>query len=85
MRETLKDVGGPVDLMLVDIWIPMALPALKLVAPRLRLGAIVLCDNTARYTRRYADYLAFVHDPANGLRSMTLPMKGGLEMSVRVA
>ena len=85
LRETLKDVGGPVDLMLVDIWIPMALPALKLVAPRLRLGAIVLCDNTARYPRRYADYLAFVHDPANGLRSMTLPMKGGLEMSVRVA
>lgn len=85
LRQTLKDVGGPVDFMLVDIWIPMARPALELVAPRLRPGAIVLCDNTVRYARRYADYLGFVRDAANGFRSLTLPMKGGLEMSVRVA
>jgi predicted O-methyltransferase YrrM len=84
LRETLKDVAGPVDFMLVDIWIPMALPALRLVAPRLRPGAIVLCDNTARYVDRYAEYLAYVRDSANGFRSMTLPMKGGFEMSVRV-
>jgi hypothetical protein len=31
---TLRDVGGPVDFMLVDIWTPMARPA-RLVAPRL--------------------------------------------------
>lgn len=84
LRETLKNIDGPVDFMLVDIWIPMALPALRLVAPRLRPGAIVLTDNTARYAHRYADYLAFVHDPANGFRSLTLPMTGGFEMSVRV-
>lgn len=85
LRETLKDVDGPVDFMLVDIWIPMALPALKIVASKLRPGAIVLCDNTAQYARRYADYLGFVRDPANGFQSMTLPMKGGLELSVRLA
>jgi predicted O-methyltransferase YrrM len=84
LRETLKDVGGPVDFMLVDIWIPMARPALELVAPRLRPGAIVLCDNTTRYARRYADYLGFVRNPANGFQSLTLPMNGGLEMSVRL-
>jgi predicted O-methyltransferase YrrM len=85
LRETLKDVEEPVDFMLVDIWIPMALPALELIAPKLRPGAVVLCDNTVQYARRYADYLGFVRDPVNGFRSMTLPMKGGLEMSVRVA
>ena len=36
LRETLKDVDGPVDFMLVDIWIPMARPALELVAPKFR-------------------------------------------------
>jgi hypothetical protein len=46
-----------------------------------RQGAIVFCDNTARYLDRYAEYLAFVHDPANGFRSMTLPMKAGFEIS----
>src|SRR5207247_4220967 len=38
LRETLVDVGGPVDFMLVDIWTPMARPALALVAPYLRAG-----------------------------------------------
>jgi predicted O-methyltransferase YrrM len=31
LRQTLRDVGGPVDFMLVDIW-DVALPALELVA-----------------------------------------------------
>ncbi len=84
LRETLKDVAGPIDFMLVDIWIPMALPALKLVAPKMRAGAIVLCDNTTQFAKRYADYLEFVRGGAHGFRSITLPLKGGLEMSVRL-
>src|SRR5207245_20585 len=38
LRETLKQIEGPVDFMLVDIWIAMARPALDLVAPPLRPG-----------------------------------------------
>jgi predicted O-methyltransferase YrrM len=85
LRETLRDVDGPVDFMLIDIWIPMARPALELMSSRLRPGAIVMCDNTIQCARRYADYLGFVRDAGNGFRSLTLPMKGGLEMSVRLA
>ena len=84
LRETLKTVDGPIDFMLVDIWIPMALPALKLVAPRFRPGTIVLCDNVVQFAREYRDYLGFVRDPLKGFRSLTLPMKGGVEMSVWV-
>ena len=73
----------PVDFMLVDIWIGMARPALELVAPHLRPGAIVVCNNTERHRREYADYFAFLGDPANGFRTMTLPFNGGLELSVR--
>jgi len=83
LRETLKRIDGPVDFMLVDIWIAMARPALELVAPHLRSGAMVVCDNTEQYRSEYADYLAFLNDPANGFRTMTLPFEGGLELSVR--
>ena len=71
--------------MLVDIWIPMARPALELVAPHLRPGAIVACDNTEKDRAAYADYFAFINDPAWRFRTVTLPFSGGLEMSVRVA
>ena len=83
LRETLKQIDGPVDFMLVDIWIAMARPALELVAPHLRPGAIVVCDNTEQHRADYADYFAFIDDPANGFRTMTLPFGGGFELSVR--
>ena len=67
--------------MLVDIWITMARPALEMVTPYLKLGAIVVCDNTEQYRSEYADYFAFLS--ANGFRTMTLPFDGGLELSVR--
>ncbi len=83
LRETLRDVGGPVDFMLVDIW-EVALPALERVSPSLRTGAIVVCDNTTAHADAYRDYFAFIHDPQNRLRSVTLPFDGGFELTVRV-
>lgn len=83
LHETLKDVGGPVDFMLVDIW-NVALPALERVAPSLRPGAIVVTDNTAAHADAYRDYFAFVNDPANRFRTMTVPFEGGFELTVRV-
>jgi predicted O-methyltransferase YrrM len=82
LRETLKRIDGPVDFVLMDIWIAMARPALELVAPHLRPGAIVVCDNTEQYRSAYADYFAFLAEPANSFRTMTLPFDGGLELSV---
>jgi predicted O-methyltransferase YrrM len=83
LRQTLQDVGGPVDFMLVDIW-EVALPALELVAPSLRPGAIVACDNTEVDIAEYHDYFEFVHDPRNRFRTMTVPFEGGIELSVRI-
>jgi predicted O-methyltransferase YrrM len=62
----------------------MVRPALELVAPHLRSGAVVVCDNTEIDRREYGDYFAFINDPAHGFRTMTLPFNGGLEMSVRL-
>ena len=85
LRETLRRLEGPVDFLLMDIWVKMARPALEMVAPHLRQGGIIICDNTQSYRADYADYFAFLNDPANGFRTMTLPFEGGLEFSVRLA
>jgi predicted O-methyltransferase YrrM len=84
LRETLKDVRGPIDFMLMDIWTPMARPALERVAPALRPGAIVVADNTTQFREGYADYFAFVNDPKHGFRTLTLPYEGGLELTVKL-
>jgi predicted O-methyltransferase YrrM len=81
--DTFAELGGPVDLLLVDGWPTDTPPSLsrsiiELVGPQLRPGAIVVNDNAED------DYLAYVRDPANGFVGMTLPLKGSTEISVRV-
>ena len=83
LRESLRELGGPVDFMLIDIWTPLARPALERVAPHLRPGAIVVADNTVQFRDAYRDYFDFVSDPASRLRTLTLPFEGGFELSVR--
>lgn len=67
--------------MLVDIWTPMALPALRLVTPHLRPGALVVCDNVVGAASEYRDYLGFVRDPGGPFTSVTVPGNGGMEIS----
>lgn len=83
LRETLKVIEHPVDFVLIDIWMDMARPAIELVAPHLRTGAVVICDNTTTYREAYADYFAFLENPNNGFVTRTLPFDGGLELSVK--
>lgn len=84
LRETLKVIEGPVDLVLMDIWVEMARPAIELVGPHLRPGAVVLADNTAGVFRQpYRHFFDYVNDPANRMVTMTLPFQGGLEMVVK--
>ncbi|KAF7122910.1 hypothetical protein CNMCM5793_001021 [Aspergillus hiratsukae] len=83
LRETLKtNLPERVDMLLLDIWTPMALPALKLVQPKLRYGAVVVTDNTLSSAEGYKELLAYVRAPGSGFSTLTLPYKGGLEMSV---
>jgi predicted O-methyltransferase YrrM len=74
-RETMRDLGGPVDFMLVDGWPGAHEPSLarqviEIVAPQIRIGGLVMNDNGE------PDYLDYIRNPANGFRSMTLPIKG---------
>ena len=84
LRETLKDIEGPVDFVLLDVWTDMVVPALTLIGPRLRPGAVIVADNTVSSRRGYEAFFAWLADPANAMRHMTLPFDGGLEYCVRV-
>jgi hypothetical protein len=50
-----------------------------MVSAHMRDGAVVMNDNGE------ADYLSYVRDPANGFRSMSLPIKRGTELSIKLA
>jgi predicted O-methyltransferase YrrM len=83
LRETLKVIEGPVDFVLMDIWTEMARPALELIHPHLRPGAVIVADNTTSFRQAYRHFFDFAADPKNGLTTMTLPFDGGLEMVVK--
>jgi predicted O-methyltransferase YrrM len=82
-RQTLRDLGGPVDFALMDGWPVESGPSLarqviEIVAPQIRIGGYVMNDNGE------PDYIDFIRNPANGFLSVTLPIKGGTELSVRI-
>jgi predicted O-methyltransferase YrrM len=82
LRETLKDLSGPIDFVLVDIWVEMARPALELIAPHLRPGAVLVADNTEAFRQPYGDYFAFLAEPPGRFTTQTLPFAGGFEFTV---
>lgn len=79
--ETLSDVGGEVDLLLIDGAFALYLPVLKLIEPRLKPGAVVLGENAFE-----PGYVGYVRNPANGYVSQSLPIDEGRgnEFAVRV-
>lgn len=83
-RKTLRDLGGPIDFMLIDGWpnggsASLARQVMEIVAPQVRVGGLAMNDNGEE------DYLAYVRDPVNGFLSMSLPIKGSTELSVKVS
>ena len=83
LRETLRDVGGPVD--------PCWSTSDRDRTAGTGVGGAPISRGRDRdlrqhrqYRKEYADYFAFLNDPAHGFRTTTLPLfDGGLEFSVR--
>ncbi|MFM0645251.1 class I SAM-dependent methyltransferase [Paraburkholderia bryophila] len=73
-RETLAEVPGEIDLVLLDGAFSLYLPILKLLEPRLRSGALILAENAFDYGNAYLEY---VRDPANGYLSQPIPIAPG--------
>ncbi|KAI8965559.1 S-adenosyl-L-methionine-dependent methyltransferase [Daldinia sp. FL1419] len=83
LRETLKtNLPDRVDFLLLDIWTPLALPTLVLVHPRLKVGAMVVADNTIIAADGYKELISYLEDPVNGFKMTTAPYSGGLLIAV---
>ncbi|MCP9630501.1 class I SAM-dependent methyltransferase [Rhodopseudomonas palustris] len=79
--DTLKDVGGEVDVLSIDGAFSLYLPVLRMIEPRLTPGAVILGENAFAQ-----DYLDYVRDPASGYfsRSLDIDEGRGNEFTVRV-
>jgi predicted O-methyltransferase YrrM len=82
--EAARTFEGPIDFVLFDIWGDMLRQLIEILTPRLRPGAILCADNTAGAGGSYGPMFEFINNPANGFRTMTLPFKGGFELTVKV-
>jgi predicted O-methyltransferase YrrM len=83
LRETLKNLGAPIDFVLFDIWADAVPPALELLLPWLRKGSVICADNTAGRPVGYKPLFEVLDDVSHGFQTLTLPFKGGFEMSVK--
>lgn len=83
VRHTLQRIDGPVDVLMLDIWAPIAGDVIELVGPHLREGGLVVADNTGARRNLYGRLFAHLEDPANGFTTLTLPYDGGLELAVK--
>ena len=80
--ETLTDLSGPVDLVLLDGWKDLYLPVLELIKPALRPGAVVLADNIFTFRKALRPYVEHMQCGTSGFISTTLPIGEGFEYSV---
>lgn len=75
--------GGPIDFALIDGWPlaqgpTLARQVIELLAPQLRVGGYILNDNAE------PDFLDYIRDPPNGFISVTLPIKRGTELALKI-
>jgi predicted O-methyltransferase YrrM len=82
-RQTLGDLPEGVDLCLMDGFPPYSLEVFRLIAPRLRKGAIVVVDGTETLREPQADFLAYLGDPKNGFRYTELSIGDGTGLAVK--
>ncbi|MGP3940193.1 O-methyltransferase [Streptomyces sp. 6N106] len=83
-RETLADLDGSVDLLLLDGWKDLCLPVLRMLEPRLRPGTLVVADDIDQLEGPLRPYLDYVRDPANGYQNVSFPIEDGMEISCRL-
>ncbi len=78
--QTLADVEGPIEFVLLDGWKDLYTQVLELIEPRLVSGALVVADNTSMPgLQPYVDYM---RDPANGYVSVSFPARDSDSMEI---
>jgi len=80
---TLKDLTGPFDFVLIDLWKHLYVPVFDLVYPKLAPGAIIVADNMITPEGARADAIAYRRHvrAARHMTSVLLPVGSGIEVS----
>ena len=81
--ETLKQIDGNVDMVMLDGAFSLYQKVLKLLEPHLKTGALIIAENAFEQA---SGYLQYVRDPRNGYLSQRtlfdLDMDRGSEFTV---
>ena len=80
---TLRELAGPFDFVLIDLWKNLYVPVFELLHPKLAQGAIIIADNMLQPESARADaraYRARVR-AATDMSSVLLAVGNGLEVS----
>jgi len=81
--ETLKELPGPFEFVLLDLWKDLYIPCFDLIHPKLANGALIVADNMLHPERTRPDanrYRARVREAA-GMTTVLLPVGHGIELS----
>jgi predicted O-methyltransferase YrrM len=82
--DTLKaDLGGKIDVLLLDGWKELYLPMLELLERRLSPGALIIADDLNVEPKDLEPYLDYVRNTKNGYLSVELPIGDRIEVSLR--
>ena len=78
--ETLKDIQGPIDFLLLDGWNDLYLPLIKMLEPKFQTGAIIITDNSDFASAK--PFIQYVRSRKDKYISQRLKTdKGGTEFS----
>jgi predicted O-methyltransferase YrrM len=80
---SLKDLAGPFDLVLIDLWKDLYVPVFELLYPKLAQGAIVVADNMLQPESARAHAKAYRERvrAAPDMTSVLLSIGNGIEVS----
>ena len=80
--ETLKDVAGPIDHLLLDGWNDIYLPLLKMLEPKFKTGTSILTDNAGFASAR--PFITYIRQSPNYVTTTLKTSKGATEYSCYV-
>ena len=78
--ETLKDIPGDIDFLLLDGWNDLYLPLLKMLEPKFKKGTLIYTDNASFRSAQH--FLTYLDSHPEMYRSKRLrDDKGGSELT----
>lgn len=81
IKDEIQDES--IDVLLLDIWAPIALPLLSLLEKKIRRGGVVFVDNSISGEERYKELNDRLDGEGSGWHSIVVPFRDGFKMAVK--